>query len=186
MATEDTTTQLVTAEDLQRLPRRGGRYRLIKGELRAMPPAGGEHGSVAMHLAASLYQAVSARHLGCVYAAETGFLLATNPDTVLAPDAAFIRRERLEQIGPSTGFIPVAPDVAVEVISPHDTYTEVEEKVSLWLQHGTQMVVVVNPRRRGVTLYRPGRPVLFLTEQDELSGDDVVPGWRVRIQDLFR
>ena len=186
MATEDTATQPVTAEDLYRLPRRGGRHSLIIGELRTMPPAGGEHGSVAMHLAASLYQAVSAHNLGRVYAAETGFLLATNPDTVLAPDAAFIRQERVVQMGHITGFIPAAPDLAVEVISPYDTYTEVEEKVSLWLQHGTQMVVVVNPRRRGVTVYRPGRPVLFLTEHDELSGNDVVPGWSVRIQDLFR
>ena len=139
-----------------------------------------------MHLAASLYQAVAAQTLGRVYAAATGFLLATNPDTVLAPDAAFSRHERREQIGHITGFIPAAPDVAVEVISPPDTYTEVEEKVSLWLQHGTQMVVVVNPRRRGVIVYRPGQPVRFLTEHDELSGNDVVPGWRVRIQDLFR
>jgi Uma2 family endonuclease len=186
MATADTATQLVTAEDLHRLPPRGGRYSLIKGELRTMPPAGGEHGSVAMHLAASLYQVVSAHNLGRVYAAETGFLLATNPDTVLAPDAAFIRQERVAQIGNITGFIPAAPDLAVEVISPYDTYTEVEEKVSLWLQHGTQMVVVVNPRRLGGTVYRPGRPVLFLTEPDELSGNDVVPGWRVPTQDLFR
>jgi Uma2 family endonuclease len=119
-----------------------------------------------------------------VYAAETGLLLATNPDTVLAPDAAFIHQERVAQIGNVTGFIPIAPDLAVEVISPYDTYMEVEEKVSLWLQHGTQMVVV-NPRRRGVTVYCPGQPVLFLTEQDELCGNDVVPGWRVRIQDLF-
>lgn len=186
MASEDTATQAITAAELQRLPSRGGRYSLIKGELRTMPPSGGEHGSVAMHLAASSYQAVAAQNLGRVYAAETGFLLATNPDTVLAPDAAFIRHERREQIGHITGFIPAAPDVAVEVISPPDTYTEVEEKVSLWLQHGTQMVVVVNPRRRGVTVYRPCQAVLFLTEHDELSGNDVVPGWRVGIQDLFR
>ena len=186
MSTEDTTTRPVTAEDLHRLPPHGGRYSLLKGELRTLPLAGGEHGSVAMHLAASLYQAVSAHNLGRVYAAETGFLLATNPDTVLAPDAAFIRQERVVQIGNITGFIPAAPDLAVEVVSPYNTYTEVEAKVSLWLQHGTQMVVVVNPRRRGVTVYRPGRPVLFLTEHDELSGNDVVPGWSVRIQDLFR
>jgi Uma2 family endonuclease len=185
MTTEDTATQTFTAEDLHRLPSRGSRYRLIKGELRTMPPAGGEHGSVAMHLAGSLYQTVSARGLGRVYAAETGFLLATNPDTVLAPDAVFIRQERVAQLANVSGFLPIAPDLAVEVISPYDTYTEVEEKVSLWLQYGTQMVVV-NPRRHGVTVYRPGQPVLFLTEHDELSGNDVVPGWRVRVQDLFR
>jgi Uma2 family endonuclease len=85
-----------------------------------------------------------------------------------------------------TGFIPVAPDLAVEVISPSDIYTEVEEKVTLWLQYGTRMVVVVNPRRRNVTVYRADRPVLFLSEQDEISANDVVPGWSIHVRDLFR
>jgi len=185
MAIEQTATQPVTAQELHTLPR-GNRYALVKGELRKMPPAGGEHGGIAMHVGASLYQAVTAQHLGRVYATETGFLLATNPDTVLAPDAAFVRSERLAQLTDVVGFIPGAPDLAVEVISPSDTYTEVEEKVTLWLQHGTRMVVVVNPRRRRVTVYRPDRPVLFLSEQDELSGDEVVPGWSVPVRDLFR
>jgi Uma2 family endonuclease len=185
MATEQTATQPITAQELSQLPR-GNRYALVKGELRKMPPAGGEHGGIAMHVGASLYQAVTAQHLGRVYAAETGFLLATNPDTVLAPDAAFVRSDRLTQMTDVVGFIPTAPDLVVEVISPSDTYTEVEEKVALWLLHGTRMVVTVNPRRRSVTVYRPDRPVLFLSEQDELSGDDVVPGWSIRVQDLFR
>jgi Uma2 family endonuclease len=185
MATEQTATQPVTAQELSTLPT-GSRYALVQGELRKMPPAGGEHGGIAMHVGASLYQSVTAQDLGRVYAAETGFLLATNPDTVLAPDAAFVRSERLAQIADATGFIPGAPDLAVEVISPSDTYTEVEEKVVLWLHHGTRMVVTINPRRRSVTVYRPDRPVLFLSEQDELSGDDVVPGWSIRVHDLFR
>lgn len=185
MTTPQIATQPVTAQELSQLPA-GDRYALVKGELWTMPPAGGEHGSIAMHVGASLYQAVTAQNLGRVYAAETGFLLATNPDTVLAPDAAFVRAERLAQMGNVAGFIPGAPDLAVEVISPSDTYTEVEEKVTLWLQHGTRMVVVVNPRRHRVTVYRPDRPVLFLSEPDELSGDDVVPGWSIRVLDLFR
>ena len=185
MATEQTATQPVTAQELYHLPT-GSRYTLVKGELRTMPPAGGEHGSIAMHLGASLYQAVTAQNLGRAYAAETGFLLATTPDTVLAPDVAFVRRERLAQMADITGFIPGAPDLAVEVISPSDSYTEVEEKVTLWLQYGTRMVVVVNPRRRSVTVYRADRPVLFLSEQDEFSGNDVVPGWSMHVRDLFR
>jgi Uma2 family endonuclease len=185
MATEQTATQPVTAQELHQLPT-GSRYTLIKGELRTVPPAGGEHGSIAMHMGASLYQAVTAQTLGRVYAAETGFLLASNPDTVLAPDVAFVRSERLAQMADITGFIPGAPDLAVEVISPSDTYTEVEEKVTLWLQYGTRMVVVVNPRRRSVAVYRADRPVLFLAEQGELSGNDVVPGWSIHVLSLFR
>jgi Uma2 family endonuclease len=185
MATNQTATQPVTAQELHYLPT-GSRYTLVKGELRTMPPAGGEHGSIAMHLGANLYQAVTAQNLGRVYAAETGFLLATTPDTVLAPDVAFVRSERLAQMADITGFIPGAPDLAVEVISPSDTYTEVEEKVTLWLQYGTRMVVVVNPRRRSVTLYQADRLVLFLSEQDEISGNDVVPGWSIHVRDFFR
>jgi Uma2 family endonuclease len=185
MATEQIATQPVTAQELAQMPA-GSRYALVKGELRTMPPAGGEHGGIAMHVGASVYQAVTTQNLGRVYAAETGFLLATNPDTVLAPDVAFVRSERLAQMGNMVGFIPGAPDLAVEVISPSDTYTEVEEKVTLWLQHGTRMVVVVNPRRRSVTVYRPDRPVLFLSEPDDLSGDDVIPGWSIPVEDLFR
>ncbi len=126
MAPEQTATRPVTAQELSQLPA-GSRYALVKGALRTMPPAGGEHGGIAMHVGASLYQAVTAQNLGRVFAAETGFLLATNPDTVLAPDAAFVRAERLAQMGDVVGFIPGAPDLAVEVISPSDTYTEVEE-----------------------------------------------------------
>ena len=185
MATNQTATQPVTAQELHQLPS-GRRYTLIKGQLGTMPPAGGEHGSIAMHLGASLYQAVTAQNLGRVYAAETRFLLDTNPDTVLAPDVAFVRSERLAQMADITGFIPGAPDLAVEVISPSDTYTEVEEKVTLWLQYGTRMVVVVNPRRRSVTVYRADRPILFLSEQDELSGNDIVTGWSIHVRDLFR
>ena len=185
MATQQTATQPVSAQELSQLPP-GSRYALVKGDLRKTPPAGGEHGQLAMHVGASLYQVVTAQNLGRVYAAETGFLLASNPDTVLAPDAAFMHSERLAQIADVAGFIPGAPDLAVEVVSPSDTYTEVEEKVTLWLQHGTRMVIVVNPRRRSVTVYRPDRPVLFLSEQDELSGDDVVPGWSIQVRDLFR
>jgi Uma2 family endonuclease len=185
MAPDQTATQPITAQELSQLPP-GSRYALVRGELRTMPPAGGEHGGIAMHVGASLYQAVTTQNLGHVFAAETGFLLATNPDTVLAPDAAFVRSERLPQLADVAGFIPGAPDLAVEVISPSDTYNEVEEKVALWLQHGTRMVVTVNPRRRRVTVYRPDRPVRFLSEQDTLSGDDVVPGWSIPVRDLFR
>jgi Uma2 family endonuclease len=185
MATQPTATQPVTAQELSQLPP-GSRYALVRGDLRTMPPAGGEHGGIAMHVGASLYQAVNAQNLERVYAAETGFLLATNPDTVLAPDAAFVRAERLAQLGDMVGFVPGPPDLAVEVISPSETYTEVEEKVTLWLQYGTRMVIVLNPRRRRVTVYRPDRLVLFLAEPDEPSGDDVVPGWSIRVRDLFR
>ena len=123
--------------------------------------------------------------LGIVYAAETGFKLASNPDVVRAPDVAFIRRDRVEEVGDVEGYWPGAPDLAVEVISPSDTYAEVQEKVFDWLEAGTKMVILVMPRKRAVTVYRSLTDIIMLTEHDVLDGGDVVPGWKVPVRELF-
>jgi Uma2 family endonuclease len=180
------TVPLLTAEDLLQLPKDGFRYELIRGELRKMPPAGDEHGDVTMQFGWRLAQHVKAHDLGKVYAAETGFLLATNPDTVRAPDVAFVRKERVQETGRITGFRPGAPDLVVEVISPGDTYSEVEEKALEWLRAGSQVVLLVNPRHRTVTVYRSFHEIHLLTEGDILSVEDVVPGWTLSIHDLFQ
>jgi Uma2 family endonuclease len=151
-----------------------------------MAPAGNEHGWLAVNITIPLGQHVRAHDLGRVYAAETGFLLATDPDTVRAPDVAFISRERIEAVGDVRGYWPGAPDLAVEVISPDDRYTEVEDKVADWLNAGARMVVVVNSRKRTVTVYRPNGTVTRLTEQDMLDGEDVVPGWQLPVAEIFR
>src|SRR5918999_4198022 len=171
------TQQLMTANDLLRMPDDGFRYELVKGELKKMAPAGHWHGRVAINITTPLAQHVRARNLGAVYAAETGFKLASDPDVVRAPDVAFIRRERVEEVGNVEGYWPGAPDLAVEVISPSDTYTEVQEKVFDWLEAGTRMVIVVMPRRRPVAVYRSLTEIVMLTENDALDGGDVVPGW---------
>ena len=124
-------------------------------------------------------------NLGVVYAAETGFKLASDPDTVRAPDVAFIRRDRVEEVGDIEGFWPGAPDLAVEVISPSDTYADVQEKVFDWLEAGTRMVILVMPRKRIVTIYRSMTDMIMLTEHDTLDGGDVVPGWKIPVRELF-
>jgi Uma2 family endonuclease len=127
-----------------------------------------------------------ARRLGRVFTGEPGFRLTTDPDTVRAPDVAFVRQERVPAMGLPKGYWPGAPDLAVEVISPTDLYTEVDEKVATWLEHGTRLVFVVNPRRRTVAVHRPGRLVRMLGEGDVLNGEDIVPGWALAVGDLFR
>ena len=112
-----------------------------------MTPAGNEHGKIAMSVAWRLAQHVEAHGLGAVYAAETGFRLASDPDTVRAPDAAFVSQARLDAVGAVAGYWPGAPDLVVEVVSPGDRYGEVAEKVADWLAAGTQMVVVVEPQQ---------------------------------------
>lgn len=179
------TAQILTAEDLERMPDDGFRYELVRGELRKMAPAGAGHGRTSAVLTVSLGQHVLTHKIGAVYAAETGFRLSTDPDTVRAPDVAFVSQERLEEAGPVEGFFPGAPDLAIEVVSPSDTFVEVEEKVADWLGAGARMVVVVNPRQRRVTVHRPPAQVLVLTDADTLEGDDVVPGWRLPVSELF-
>jgi Uma2 family endonuclease len=180
-----TTQQLVTAEDLLHIPDNGFRYELVRGELKKMAPAGHRHGRIAINVTTPLDQHVRAHNLGVVYAAETGFKLASNPDVVRAPDVAFIRRERVEEVGDVEGYWPGAPDLAVEVVSPSDTYADVQEKVFDWLEAGARMVIVVMPRRRSVTVYRALNDIIVLTENDSLDGGDVVPGWTMSIKDLF-
>ena len=177
--------KLMTAEDLLRLPYDGLRHELVRGELRTMPPGGWGHGKHTSRVDWSLGPYVATHGLGEVATNETGFLLTTNPDTVRAPDVAFVRRERLDQADPERDYYPGPPDLAVEVISPNDLYADVDEKVAEWLEHGTRMVLVVNPRRKSVAVHRPGRDVRMLGVEDTLDGEDVVPGWSLAVRDLF-
>lgn len=179
------TTQLMTAEELLALPDDGMRSELIKGELRKMPPAGHQHGKLAMLISVPLGQYVLENKLGMIYAAETGFIIARNPDTVRAPDASFVRQEIIDRIGEPAGYWPTAPDLAIEVISPNDIYIEVEEKVFEWLEARTRMVITINPRKKTVTVYRSLLDVKILTENDVLDGEDVVPGWKMPLKNLF-
>lgn len=177
--------RLVTADELFWMPDDGLRRELVDGEVRVMTPAGGPHGKVAGRIASRLGPYVEAHGLGEIFIAETGFRLASNPDTVLAPDLSFVRRERLEDMGESEGFISGPPDLAVEVVSPSDSFSDVEEKVSKWLDAGCRVVVVVNPRTRSTFIYRSGADRVQLTADDVLDGGDVVPGWRLPLRELF-
>jgi Uma2 family endonuclease len=180
-----TSTELLTAEDLQRMVPDGYRYELVKGELLRMPPAGNIHGKRTMRLGWRLARHVEANDLGIVFAAETGFRLASDPDTVRAPDVAFVVKTRVEEVGEFEGFWPDAPDLAVEVISPGDSYTEVEEKVEEYLQAGARAVWVVDPRRRTITVYRSLTDITILIENDTLEGGDIIPGFSYRVAEVF-
>ena len=179
------TTRPMTAEELLNMRDDGFRYELVRGELRKMSPPGHVHGKYAMSIGVSLAVYVKANRLGVVYAAGTGFKLASNPDHVRAPDAAFIRRERSEAVGDAPGYFPGAPDLVIEVISPSDRYTEVDEKVAEWLNAGAQAVVVVNPRSRVVRVHRSLNDVVTLTESDTLDVSDVVQGWQMPVREIF-
>ena len=180
-----TVPQLMTADDLLQMPDDGFVYELIRGELRRMSPGSYRHGKIIINITLSLGQHVRDHQLGDVYAAETGFKLTSNPDTVRAPDVAFVRSERVEAVGDMEGYWPGAPDLAVEVISPNDLYTEVEEKVIEFLDAGAGMILVINPRKHTVTVYRALANISILTEDDTIDGEQVVPGWRLAVREVF-
>lgn len=167
------------------MPDAGVRYELVQGALRQMSPAGFHHGRLIMNIATPLDQHVRTQQLGVVCAAETGFLLARDPDTVRAADVAFICQARIDPSAEIEGYWPGAPDLAVEVVSPHDLYTEVDAKVADWLDAGTRMVVVINPRKHTVTVYRSRTQIVVLREQDTLDGGDVLPGWTLPVANIF-
>lgn len=182
-----TESYAMTAEQLLQLPSGRWRYELIKGVLRQMTPAGRAHGRIAARLGTSLGAFVDRHGLGETYAAETGFVLGRSPDTVRAPDASFVSAGRLEVIAPSADrYLDGAPDLAVEVLSPSDRPSDVRRKVADWLSAGCRAVVVLDPRRETAVLYRPDRPPQWLTADAELSVPEVVPGWSMRVADLFR
>jgi Uma2 family endonuclease len=175
----------MTADDLLRMPDDGFRYELVRGELRKMSPAGSRHGRITTNITTRLDQHVRANDLGAIFAAETGFKLASDPDVVRAPDVAFVRQERIQEVGDIEGYWPGAPDLVVEVVSPSDSYSELEEKVFDWLMAGTQTVIVVNPRKRIVTVYRSLTDIKILMENDTLEGAEVLPGWKMPVKDIF-
>ena len=179
---------MMTADDLLAMPDDGFRYELVRGELRKMSPAGRFHGKYAASIVRSLDGHVWANDLGEVHSTDTGFILDTDPDHVLAPDASFVRKERADALGTeyTPGFFPGHPDLAIEIISPNDRYRNVDEKVVDWLAAGALAVITVNPRNRTVGIHRPQADVVVLNEDDVLEVQDVVPGWRMPVSEIFK
>jgi Uma2 family endonuclease len=152
------------------------RVELVRGVLVVREPAGYRHGHVTARLAKRLMDVVEAQELGSVLAAETGFLIGADPDTVRAPDIAFVTRERLPDPD-LPGYPALAPDLVVEVSSPGDRPGETLTKVGEWLTAGTRLVWVVDPARRLARVYRANGSEAVLVESESLDGEDVVPGF---------
>jgi len=176
---------VMTAEELLQYRNEPYRQELIGGTLYEMEPPGALHGAVAAQIVARLAEHVRHHGLGRVFAAETGFHLRSDPDTVRAPDAAFVTRERIEAIGIPAGYWPGAPDLAVEVVSPSDRGPQVEAKALDWLAAGSRAVVVLDPSDRVATVYRPDAAAEIVAGSRTLDLDHVVPGFAVPVADLF-
>ncbi len=174
----------VTVEEFSRMRDNGMRRELVRGEVREMSPTKSWHGLTTSNVHMVLGQYVRKKKLGRVFAAETGFLIERDPDTVRAPDCACVRADRLPSPLPNE-FLPFAPDLAVEVLSPDDRPKEVREKVGQWLEAGCRAVWVLDPDRREAIVHLPGAEPRVLGEGDFLEGGDLLPGFRIRISKLF-
>jgi len=174
---------LMTAEELLQANIPDKRTDLIRGVLRVREPAGDRHGRVTMNLTIRLGTHVERTGAGQLFAAETGFTLSRGPDTVRAPDIAFVQRERLPNAVP--GFPEFAPDLVVEVLSPGDRAGEVLAKVGDWLEAGVRLAWVIDPERRRARMYRPDGSEASIDEDETLSGDDVLPGFTCRLASVL-
>jgi Uma2 family endonuclease len=177
------TTHLTTIDQLEGLPQEG-RFELIDGELIEMAPSGGRSSKTGMRIGHHLSGHVLPRGLGEVFGADGGFVLFPDRETVRVPDVAFVRADRLPPEQDQDGFLRLAPDLAVEVISPTDRMTDVMAKVMMYLDAGVRLVWVADPRSRTVTVYAADRTARLLSKGDELGGE-VLPGFRVRVGELY-
>lgn len=166
----------MTADELLHTSIPDKRTELVRGRLIVKEPAGYNHGRVTMNLAVRLGSHVDLTGAGQLVATETGFTLFREPDTVRAPDVGFVRKERVPHPS-TTGFPELAPDLAVEVLSPDDGPGEVLAKVGDWLAAGTRLVWVIDPERRIARIYRHDGTESILTERERLNGEDVLPGF---------
>lgn len=162
----------------------GKRLELVRGQVVERSLALGDQGVAAAHLAGLLGAHVWEHPLGTIFAA-TGFILERNPDTVRSPALAFVRAARIAPGAIGPGFVPIAPDLAVEVIATHEAGAYIEDKVLIWLNAGVRLVWVVHPERREIVVLRAGRIPSVLTVSDLIDGEDVVPGFTCPVAQVF-
>ena len=174
----------MTADELERLYVPGKKVELIRGVpvVQELPSA--RHGLVASEIGYRLTGYVKPRGLGHVFGQDTGFLIASDPDTVRGADVAFVANDRLTEI-PRRGYLHLAPDLVVEILSPGDRPGEVLKKVGEWLDAGARLVWVLDPERRDARVHRADGSVSLLGPADSLDGEDVVPGFSLPLADLL-
>jgi Uma2 family endonuclease len=177
-------SDVLTAEDLERVNIPGKWTELIRGRLVVREPPGTYHGRISANLLFLMAGHVRANELGAVFSQDTGFKIAADPDTVRAPDVAFLRSEQTAQIR-RRGYTFVAPDLAAEVLSPDDRPGEVLSKVGDWLDAGVKIVWVIDPDRMQARVYRANGTLTIVASDGALDGEDVLPGFSCLLSDVF-
>lgn len=181
----DMASNVMTADELLHVRVPDKRVELVRGRLIVSEPPGFRHGRVTVALAALLVAYVREAGLPLVVVAETGFKLASEPDTVRGPDLAVVRRDRVTQPEP-LGFPDLGPDLVVEVLSPADRPGAVLAKVADWLNAGSRLVWVIDPERALARVYRGDGTEALVTQTDDLDGEDVIPGFSCSLQAILQ
>lgn len=184
MATETYLKKLYTIDEFMALPdaEDGSRYELVEGEIEEMPPAGEDHNLIEGSLYAHLWNFLRDTKLGRVYSGDAGFVFGER--TVRAPDVAFVSAARRSTR--TRKAVPIVPDFVAEVMSPSDRRTKVDKKVRSYLASGVKLIWVIDPAKKEVFIYRADKIGYDkLTLVDELDGEDVIPGFKLKVSDLF-
>ena len=179
------TDHLWTAEDLLDFQNSPWQHELVQGVLYRMPPTGFDHGRIESLFSAFLTIHVTTNQLGQVASGDPGFIIARNPDTVIAPDVAYISHERLKSAISTDRFLTIAPDLVAEIVSPNDRTREVQEKVERWLQFGVRAVVVIDPKSQTVTVHQSLDHKTIYEFDNTIELNFVVPGFSLPMRQLF-
>ena len=180
-----TAKKLLTAGDLLAMPDDGRRYELIRGELITMPPTSHNPGRVAMRIGRRIGNFVEERDLGHDVGADTGIHIERDPDTVRAPDHAFISYERMAEPPSLPGYADVIPDLVVEMVSPGDRQPDIDAKTQMWLDAGVRLALVVYPEAEEVYAHHDDGSVARYGMGDTVVGDPVLPGFTCPVADIF-
>jgi Uma2 family endonuclease len=183
MSTATVGTTLITGEELARIPDLEP-CELIDGLIVPMYPTGDDHGAYELNVGAEVRDYVKSHQLGKVRVGEVGIYIKRNPDTVRAADVVFLTNERYAQKTKSA-FLEVAPDLVAEIMSPNDSFSEVNQKLRDYFSIGVRLVWVLEPGEQRVYAYRSLTDVRDFGPDDLLPGDDVLPGFRVKVATLF-
>ena len=179
----ETAVKTWTDDELMALPKDGYKRELLQGDI-IMSPAGSEHGWICVRIVSELERHSRRHKLGAVFDSSTGFRLT--PDDLLSPDAAFVARARFAALPRiPRGFFSGAPDLVVEVLSPSDTIDRVHEKMARYFAHGCRLAWVINPAEKTALVYRGPAADRLLKVDDALDGEEVLPGFRLPLAELF-
>jgi Uma2 family endonuclease len=186
VAIPETKRSMMTAAEFEANQPREGRFELLAGEIVEMAAAGGQHSRVGTRFLSRLDAFVDEHGLGGAYGPDTGFVIQEHPDTVVVPDVAFVRADRLPPEDEQAGFLRLVPDLVLEVVSPYDTRREVADKVALYLAVGVKAILVADVRPMQIVVHRSGHAAVTLGEADRIEVPDLLPGFSVPVRDVLR